>query len=201
MSIYILLGLVIFYYFLHSFLAYPTIKSFLSDHVISRKYYRLFYNSISVVLLFPILFIYQNIEANLLFVNTLFSKIGLVVIGFGVILLILALKQYDLSEFLGTQQLNPDSKAPILITNGMNNWVRHPLYFAVLVLMLGWFLFTPLDKVLVIGIVSIIYILIGAKLEERKLEETFGESYKKYKKEVPMLIPINRNGFTIDDTD
>jgi protein-S-isoprenylcysteine O-methyltransferase Ste14 len=35
-----------------------------------------------------------------------------------------------------------------------------------------------------------IYIYIGATLEERKLEQVFGEEYKAYQRNVKMLLPF-----------
>jgi protein-S-isoprenylcysteine O-methyltransferase Ste14 len=37
-----------------------------------------------------------------------------------------------------------------------------------------------------------VYIIIGTKLEEKKLVLEFGEAYIKYQKEVPMLIPFTK---------
>jgi len=36
------------------------------------------------------------------------------------------------------------------------------------------------------------YIIIGTRLEEKKLVLEFGESYTKYQHEVPMLIPFTK---------
>ena len=37
-----------------------------------------------------------------------------------------------------------------------------------------------------------VYIIIGTKLEEKKLVLEFGETYIKYQTEVPMLIPFTK---------
>lgn len=46
---------------------------------------------------------------------------------------------------------------------------------------------------IVVNIVLTIYIIIGIKLEEKKLVLEFGDTYVKYQQEVPMLIPFTKN--------
>jgi protein-S-isoprenylcysteine O-methyltransferase Ste14 len=36
------------------------------------------------------------------------------------------------------------------------------------------------------------YILTAIQLEERELVDTYGERYKTYRKQVPMIIPFNK---------
>lgn len=63
------------------------------------------------------------------------------------------------------------------------------MYLATLVFM--WSLNSTKADILVHLILSI-YILIGIRLEERKLVQQFGSDYLSYKDEVPALIPIPR---------
>ena len=184
------------YYVLHSILANKKVKTFLFENYIAQKYYRLMFNFISVVLLVPLYLFYRKIETTYIFENIMLQNIGLWIAMIGGVLLLIALRQYNLSEFSGTKQLKnaipptPES----LKTSGFNSIVRHPLYFAGLIILWGGFLFRPTDLVLLMVIVSTTYLYFGTKLEEEKLVDEFGDVYLKYQKEVGILLPIRRKG-------
>ncbi|MBC8027279.1 MAG: isoprenylcysteine carboxylmethyltransferase family protein [Steroidobacteraceae bacterium] len=75
-------------------------------------------------------------------------------------------------------------------TPGPYRYVRHPLY-------VGWFFAfwsTPTMTVshLVFAVMTTAYILVAIQLEERDLVAHFGQTYRGYRKRVPMLIPFMR---------
>ena len=71
----------------------------------------------------------------------------------------------------------------------MYAYVRHPLYFATIVVILGLFLLMPTQKMLLTLGIAYSYILIGYRLEERKLVAIFGAEYLAYQLRVKALIP------------
>lgn len=89
-------------------------------------------------------------------------------------------------SFVGLKSRPPESEIPFH-AEGLYARVRHPGYSFTL---LAWFA-TPmlsLDR-LVFGIAMGAYLLIGIRLEERRLIARFGDAYRTYQKQVPMLIP------------
>lgn len=74
-----------------------------------------------------------------------------------------------------------------LTISGPYRFVRHPLYFFVL-LMIWSNPYLTLDRLL-FNVLWTTWICLGAFLEERDLVADFGEAYREYKRKVPMLIP------------
>jgi protein-S-isoprenylcysteine O-methyltransferase Ste14 len=74
-----------------------------------------------------------------------------------------------------------------LAVRGPYKWVRHPLYTCILVLV--WcFPDLSADRLL-LNLTLTIWMVLGSVLEERDLVSRFGEQYREYQRDVPMLIP------------
>jgi protein-S-isoprenylcysteine O-methyltransferase Ste14 len=73
---------------------------------------------------------------------------------------------------------------------GLYKVVRHPMMVGVLIGM--WSTSHMTIGHLVFALLMTVYIVIGVKMEERDLIANHGESYVKYKKQVPGLIPSLR---------
>ena len=75
------------------------------------------------------------------------------------------------------------------VVAGPYRWVRHPLYLFVIIMIWSCPDLT-LDRLL-FNIMWTVWIVVGAVLEERDLVQHFGEEYRAYQKDVPMLIPMS----------
>lgn len=75
------------------------------------------------------------------------------------------------------------------LQQGINAHMRHPLYSGTLLVLWALFFLFPFLNNLIACTVITVYTLIGIRLEERKLVSEFGESYRSYQQNVPMLIP------------
>ncbi|MHA8051843.1 methyltransferase family protein [Aquirufa sp. ROCK-SH2] len=183
-----LLGIAwVIYFFIHSFLASNKIKAIIQTKIPAYfRYYRLLYNLIALAGLIPLLI--QSIVSPdaFLFSSTNIQLIGIVLMLIGCLFLYLAFKTFDTSEFLG---FKAESKAQ-LVQTGMYQYVRHPLYFATIILILGLFLILPTQKMLLVLVISYVYILVGYRLEEQKLILLFGPEYINYQKRVKALLPF-----------
>lgn len=81
----------------------------------------------------------------------------------------------------------PQPKSVGLVIRGPYVWVRHPLYSFMLVLI--WASPHLSADRLLFNVLWTSWIVLGSYLEERDLVAAFGETYRRYQKTVPMLIP------------
>lgn len=110
----------------------------------------------------------------------------------GVCLVLLSTFLIDHFELFGIKQIwnayhhrempKPEFKTPFLY-----RYVRHPMQLGVILM----FFATPhmtLGHVLFAGLMTL-YVMIGLWFEERSLVREFGDTYRQYKRQVPMLVP------------
>ena len=111
--------------------------------------------------------------------------IGLAMMQGGAIIFILTIRQLGTAM---TPVITPVAHAH-LVTTGVYHWVRHPLYFGIILLFLGWSLaWGALLSGLLTGVLML-FLLIKATAEEKLLSAKYPE-YLQYKLQVPdRLIP------------
>ena len=186
MEIYLLASAWAAYFFVHSFLAATQVKNWVENTLPSAfPYYRIGYNVIAISSILPLLYWSVSTENNQLIDNLYLTIVGGSLLAIGIVLLILAFRAFDGLAFLGFKA-ETDAK---LVQSGMYGYVRHPLYFATIVVILGLFLLMPTQKMLLTLGIAYGYILIGYLLEERKLVAIFGAEYLAYQIRVKALIP------------
>ncbi|HEX7286594.1 MAG TPA: isoprenylcysteine carboxylmethyltransferase family protein [Candidatus Angelobacter sp.] len=88
----------------------------------------------------------------------------------------------------GEPELRPAEHEQQLVTTGLHAKMRHPIYVAHLVNFAGWTLGSGLlvNFVLLAASVLVTFPLM-MMLEERELDQRFGERYREYKARVPLL--------------
>jgi len=89
-----------------------------------------------------------------------------------------------------TQEARPS----VLTIRGPYRWVRHPLYSFVL-LMIWSYPHLTTDRLL-FNVLWTVWIVVGTVLEERDLVAEFGDRYRRYQHNVPMLIPNRVAGWS-----
>lgn len=184
------LGLAVFwlsYFVIHSVLALTSIKNHFFSMGISPMRYRLLYNIIALITLIPIIVYSSWINSEyVISPGNLTKYTGLLLAGWGVVIVRLAFKSYDTKAFLGLHNLEKENE---FTTSGLLKYVRHPLYSGSILGVMGYFLYTPKLSTLISTGMIILYFLIGIRFEEKKLIAQFGQAYLDYKKNTPMLIP------------
>ena len=111
---------------------------------------------------------------------------------YALVLFIGGLRVYDLQAFLGLRQwrdyrVGRTSVSPAFRKAGILRYVRHPWYSGGIALL--WSLPALTDVTLVARSILSAYLIVGALLEEHKLQEALGEPYRAYCRDVPMFIP------------
>ena len=110
----------------------------------------------------------------------------------GVVVLVLALREYDLGRFSGMAQIRAKMKGITLsedeplITGGLHLFVRHPLYLGVYLILWGR---ATGDFGLATAVWGSVYLVIGAAFEDRKLLALYGDEFRDYKDRIPAVIP------------
>ncbi|MEB2783461.1 methyltransferase family protein [Algoriphagus persicinus] len=188
---YVLLALSwIIFYTLHSFLAASKLKRILQGKLGNAyKWYRLGYTLFSSLLFLGIMIQALLIPKSILIPKgDLTDYLGYMFAGFGTIIATKSSKNYSLKRFLGFDPSaieNDDT----LVTTGLYSKIRHPLYAGLILIFLGYFLFSGTVASAVHFGGLLLYLPFGIYFEEKNLVEQFGVAYQKYKSEVPSIIP------------
>jgi methanethiol S-methyltransferase len=111
----------------------------------------------------------------------------------GMVVMALSVKKYFFN-LSGIQVLYKKKNAPVLETGGLHEYVRHPLYGGTLLFAWSVFLIFPMLSYGLTCVSMTAYTLAGIQLEEKKLESLFGQQYRSYKNNVPMIIPFIKFG-------
>ncbi|MEM3081393.1 MAG: methyltransferase [Nitrososphaerota archaeon] len=83
-----------------------------------------------------------------------------------------------------------DRKEPLII-QGPYRYVRHPLYFGVVLLAFGCWLLLDYSFLAVWAVLLLLWFnFVIASFEEAELKAIFGEQYKHYSNKVPKMIPF-----------
>jgi len=80
-----------------------------------------------------------------------------------------------------------------LVMQGPQCHVRHPLYFAVVVLFLGWWLVLDYTFILFMAFLFFLWFnVVVIRFEEKELKALYREEYETYAKSVPRFFPSLR---------
>ena len=199
MKLGLLVVLWILWCFLHSFLISDGVSAFLQKlRPRLTRYYRLLYNVVALATLAPVLIYSSSVKGPALFSWTGWLRIpqGLLLAS-ALILFAAGARRYDAQSFLGLRQIRGAADCAGLTndcgldTSGILAWVRHPWYSGGMLIVWS----RPLNAAAIwTNLVLTGYFIVGAFLEERKLEKRFAREYADYRRQVPMFFPLRRLG-------
>jgi protein-S-isoprenylcysteine O-methyltransferase Ste14 len=153
------------------------------------KYHRLVYSIVANISFVLIIWYQYSFPDVWLWELPLPGIIGASLVAFtGFLIMIVSIRKYS---FLQQENRllfrNPDS--PRLANDGIHRHVRHPLYLGTLLFIWSLFFILPLAAHLTTCTMVTLYTLVGIRFEEQKLLQEFGEDYRNYRRNVPMIIP------------
>ena len=160
------------------------------------SFYRLFFNTFSLVTLVPLI-IYSHLpeyQDPMIFVwSGSWRILRYSLATLAAVLIISGARHYSMSQFLGFRQIRSNSSRGAMTetgdidTTGVLGVTRHPWYVAVFLLL--WTSNLNVGSI-VVNVVLSAYLVIGTLLEERKLVLEFGDKYRDYQGRVSMFIPV-----------
>ena len=179
---------------LHSALVTITVTDYMKQKLgYQYRFYRLFYNIVSLVTIIPLLYYSITHRGPLIFRwEGSLVIVEYFLLAMSIYLFFAGARHYSLLQFLGIHQIKTGQTGQALSeydtfdTSGILSVIRHPWYTGGI--MIIWSSDIYLSSLLN-NIVISVYFVIGAFLEERKLLLEFGEQYRVYQKNVSMLIP------------
>jgi protein-S-isoprenylcysteine O-methyltransferase Ste14 len=158
-------------------------------------FYRIFYVLFSLALLIPLINYTGQLDPETIITDGLALNLVRKLLAAGSLVMFFwaFFFNYDSLSFFGIRQILNFGKTTNLSDdikkNGLLGIIRHPMYFALIIYL--WCQTYKLADI-VVNTVLTIYVIVGTILEEKKLVLEFGDTYVKYQREVPMLIPFTK---------
>lgn len=132
--------------------------------------------------------LFPSWHSNFLFIasldNEIIQYIGLVVLSVSLVWTIIAQRHMKNSWRIG---IDTETKTE-LVTNGLFGLSRNPIFFGMILSLVGLFLVTPNAPTLLFMILGYVLIQIQIRLEEEFLTNEHGQNYIDYKHKVRRLI-------------
>ena len=108
-------------------------------------------------------------------------------------------KKLSPKALLGLPEIAPDRFPRALITDGIYGRMRHPRYVQFLIALLGYALIANHLAVYLIAALWVPAIYLIVLIEEKELQDHFGEIYRAYCRKVPRFLPRSRRNHHGDD--
>ena len=161
--------------------------------VLPARYDGAFYAICSGLTLTLVVVLWQRVDTPVFRLEGVARWIAVALSGFAAALLVISgyavrrtLDIFGLRPIRAHLRGRPLPSAPFSV-GGPFRWVRHPLYACILALL--WIRPEMMADGLLLSILWSGWMVAGTVLEERDLVADFGDVYRRYQHQVPMLVP------------
>lgn len=156
-----------------------------------KPYYRLTYSAFATASLAVVWWLTPEGQKNDLWKWTgILAQVRIAIMAAASTMGYLSFRSIGLLDFLGLTALGIGRRAAVssheLVTSGVYGIIRHPQSLAGMMLLWARDLN---DTALMINVVLSAYLLIGARIEEKRMLVKFGDDYGRYKAKVPAFVP------------
>lgn len=159
------------------------------------KYFRLGYNLIAFITLVPMMVATARLQGMEIYSwKGGWVALRVLLLASSLLLFYGGSRRYDLGYFLGVKQIRFGEQHVLLTEqqqfsrSGVFAVTRHPWYLGSLLFLWTVLPVYHLGSVVAAAVLSA-YLVIGTRLEERKLLAEFGDAYRSYRQEVSMFFP------------
>ena len=176
----------------HSALARSGAKAWMAAHV-PPELERSLYTWTASILFIIVCTLWQPVPGLLYRVDGVWSVPFYAIQVLGVVLTMRGAAAVDPLDLAGVRPVLGEApsavpRAAVLETSGIYGFVRHPVYFAWVLMLFGTPVMTGTRACF--AIISTLYIAIAIPFEERSLVERFGDDYEQYQRKVRWrLVP------------
>jgi protein-S-isoprenylcysteine O-methyltransferase Ste14 len=178
----------------HSALISITVTEYMKRKLGSGfRFYRIIYNTVSVLTLIPLLYYSRLIrEAPVFYWKGPWVIVQILLATVAIWLLVAGARHYSWAQFSGIAQIRAGRVDGSLcdcdsfVVSGVHRIIRHPWYLGGM--MIIWVGNQSVSTILINIIISV-YFVVGSFLEDRKLVRQFGDQYREYRQSVSMLFP------------
>ena len=184
-------GLSLLFFLQHSVIVRKRVKDRLSN-LIPDKYYSAFYSNTSGAALIIMVVFWQAVPQTIASADGVYFWMLRAMFVISITGFYWGVKSLDSFDPYGVKNIKiliykKEQKPMPMTVKGAYRWMRHPLYFFIL-LMIWSYPELTIDRLL-FNVLWTVWIIIGTMMEERDLVSYFGDQYSIYQKKVPMIIP------------
>jgi len=108
----------------------------------------------------------------------------------GLLLYKLSHSSFTLAQLGGLPEIRREHSQQPLVTTGIRAHVRHPVYLAHLCEMFAWSLGTGVAVCWALTAFAIVTGAVMIRMEDKELEDRFGDEYRRYRSTVPAVLPL-----------